>query len=163
MTKIFNRLCDWMDRLYVAAAVVFLLIVIGATSVQVFTRYVLGSALPGTEELSRYCFIWSSFLGAAVCVRNWSNAHVSALNDSLKGRAKEVHSTILDLLVIGVALILIVQGAKMVGMTRIQKSSMMRLPMCYVYASIPAGGIGMLLNALCRILNRYDRKGGGAA
>lgn len=159
--KYFNSLCDWLDRIYVLAAVLFLLVVIGATSVQVFTRYVMGSALPGTEELSRYCFIWSSFLGAAVCVKNWSNAHVSALNDQLKGRAKCIHSTLLEVLVIGVALVLIVQGFKMVGTTRMQKSSMMRLPMCYVYAAIPAGGIGMLLNAVYRILNRFCGKGGG--
>lgn len=158
--KYFNRLCDWVDRIYVCAAVLFLLVVIAATSVQVFTRYVMGSALPGTEELSRYCFIWSSFLGAAVCVKNWSNAHVSALNDKLEGNWKRFHSTALDLLVIGVALILIVQGFKMVGTTRMQKSSMMRLPMCYVYASIPAGGIGMLLNAGYRILNRFLADGG---
>lgn len=160
MMKFFNRLCDWVDRIYVLAAVFFLLVIIGATSVQVFTRYVMGSALPGTEELSRYCFIWSSFLGAAVCVKNWSNAHVSVLNDKLSGNGKRFHSTLLDLLVVGVALVLIVQGFKMVGTTRMQRSSMMRLPMCYVYGAIPAGGIGMLLNGCYRILNRYFADGG---
>lgn len=159
--KYFNRLCGWVDRLYVCAAVLFLLIVIAATTVQVFTRYVMGSALPGTEELSRYCFIWSSFLGAAVCVKNWSNAHVSALNDKLPENGKKFHSTILELLVIGAALVLITQGFKMTWATRAQKSSMMRLPMCYVYGAIPAGGIGMLLNSCYRILNRFCVRGGG--
>jgi len=37
--------------------------------IQVFARYVLGSALSWSEEITRYLFIWSAFLSVSLCTK----------------------------------------------------------------------------------------------
>ena len=156
--RYFNKLCDAVNKLYVYLGVVLLLAISAACILQVFTRYVLGYAVVGTEEISRYCFIWLGFLGSAVCVRNWTNAHISIANDLMQGKAKLIHSTFLDVMVFICAIFLFVQGMNCVKITQNQLSSMMRIPMCYIYAAIPAGAFGIMLSSAQRILNRFFGK-----
>lgn len=158
--KPFNKICDAIIKLYTYIGVLLLVVIAIACMVQVFSRYLMSSAIAGTEEISRYCFIWLGFLGSAVCVQRWTNAHISVLNDMLKGRLRTVHTVLLNIAVIVCAAVLLVQGVKCVNITTRQLSSMLRIPMCYVYAAIPTGAFGMIVGALQRLLNvltGYDR------
>ncbi len=160
--KVFNKCCDILNKIYAYAGVALLAVISIACILQVFSRYVMGHAIQGTEEISRYCFIWLGFLGSSVCVQKWSNAQVSFLNDTLKGDAKKWHSAFLNICVIICASVLLYQGMKCVGITGKQKSSMLRIPMSYVYAAIPVGAFGMIVSSLQRLLNLFiktdDRK-----
>lgn len=151
--KYLNKFRDVVNYVYIGFGVLMLLVIAVACILQVFTRYVLGSSMVGTEEVSRYCFIWLGFTGSAICVRNWSNAHISILNDLLKGKLKTTHSIFLNCMVFICAAVLFVQGFKCVNITANQLSSMLRIPMSYIYAAIPVGAVGMMLNALLRTLN----------
>lgn len=153
--KVFNKCCDLLNKIYAYAGVVLLAVIAVACCVQVFSRYVLGSAIAGTEEISRYCFIWLGFLGSSVCVQKWSNAHISILNDALKGKAKKIHSALLYIAVFVCAAILFWQGIKCVNITHKQLSSMLRIHMSYVYLAIPVGSFGMMVSALQRFLNLF--------
>ena len=150
--KIFNKFCDMVNKFYAYIGLTMLVVISIACIMQVFTRYILGDAIVGTEELSRYCFIWLGFLGGAVCVHGWSNAHISVLNDALKNNARKVHTLFLNIMVFICAAILFSQGLKCVHVTANQMSSMMKIPMSYVYAAIPIGSFGMMLFALQRML-----------
>lgn len=48
------------------AAIVFLLLMLGAVALQVVARYVFFSPPAWTEELARYAMVWAGFLGATV-------------------------------------------------------------------------------------------------
>lgn len=37
--------------------------------IQVVARYVIGSSLPWSEEITRYLFIWSAFISVSLCTR----------------------------------------------------------------------------------------------
>ncbi len=37
--------------------------------IQIFSRYVLGSSLSWSEEITRYLFIWSAFMSVSLCTR----------------------------------------------------------------------------------------------
>ena len=67
MKDALDKVCSMVNRIYGGAALLLLAVLTGAMAVQVFTRYVLGSSLSGTEELGRYCFIWMTMLGASIC------------------------------------------------------------------------------------------------
>lgn len=153
--KLFNKICNIINKIYTYTGVALLFVISVACILQVFSRYVMGHAIQGTEEISRYSFIWMGFLGSSICVQNWSNANVSILNDLLKGKAKKWHSALLYILVIICASILFYQGIKCVGITGKQKSSMLRIPMSYVYAAIPVGAFGMIVSGLQRLLKLF--------
>ena len=91
MKDALDKVCSMVNRIYGGAALLLLAVLTGAMAVQVFTRYVLGSSLSGTEELGRYCFIWMTMLGASICVSSDSHAAVTILNDHLKGRMNGGH------------------------------------------------------------------------
>ena len=153
--KYFNKFFDFLNKLYSYVGVLLLGVIAVACVLQVFSRYVLGSAVPGTEEISRYCFVWLGFLGSSICVQKWSNAHISILNDALKGNAKKIHSALLNIAVLICAAVLFRQGIKCVGITHKQLSSMLRIHMSYVYMAIPVGAFGMMVSALQRLLNLF--------
>lgn len=46
--------------------------------IQVFIRFIFGSALAWTEELSRYAFIWAVYVGAALCVKRRIHVRITA-------------------------------------------------------------------------------------
>ena len=149
----FNQICNFIVKVYTYLGVLMLVVITVACVLQVFSRYILGNAIAGTEEISRYSFVWLGFLGSAICVQRWSNAHISVVNDLLKNRANMIHSVILCVMVIACAAVLLVQGINCVMITTKQLSSMLRIPMCYVYAAIPTGAFGMIVGGVQRLVN----------
>ncbi len=142
-------------------AVALTLIIIISTSVQVFTRYVLGAALIGTEEVARYSFIWANMLGATICVSRFSHATVSFLPDILKGKSKTFHGCFVQVMIMILAFIMITQGYNMMLVTLKQLSPTLKIPMWAVYLAIPVGGATMFLASLCNILNIVFKKNDG--
>ena len=151
--RLFNRVCNTIIQVYTYLGVVLLCVIVIACSTQVFTRYILQDAISGSEEISRYCFIWLGFVGSAVCAQRWSNAWISIVHDLTKGRAKKWHGIILNVMVLICAVILLIQGIKCVGVTSRQLSSMLKIPMCYVYAAIPVGAFGIIVRTMQRLVN----------
>lgn len=142
-----------IDGIFVAVALIFLTIIVVASSLQVFTRYVLQAAMTGTEELARYCFIWMSMLGGSVAVGRWAHPVVNVLTDRLNSAWNKYLHVFLNLLIISFCLIFIFYGSQIVATTTRQLSSTLHIPMSYVYLSIPLGGVGMIFNATLNILN----------
>jgi len=150
--KKFNAFCDFIIKSYSYIGVIMLFIISISGILQVFTRYIMGNSITGSEELSRYCFIWLGFTGSAVCVQKWSNAHVSILNDALKGKWKNAHSIFLSVMVLICAAVLFYQGIKCTTIAAHQRSSMLHVSMSLIYAAIPVGTFGMMLASVQRIL-----------
>ena len=55
-----------LNNICATAAIVFLLLMLGAVALQVVARYVFFSPPAWTEELARYAMVWAGFLGATV-------------------------------------------------------------------------------------------------
>lgn len=131
-----------------ALGVILLVVLIGASTAQVLTRYVLNSSLIGTEELARYCFIWMSLLGGAICVGKWAHSSVSILSDLLPQKGKDLLFILINLLIVVCALIFLSGGMEMVQTAGSQLSPSLRIPKKFVYLSVPVGGFGMLLHSI---------------
>ncbi|QPC42707.1 TRAP transporter small permease subunit [Kaustia mangrovi] len=57
----------WLERLLDAAAALLLVGVLAVTAARVVSRYLIGEALPWSEELTRLLFVWLVLIGAARC------------------------------------------------------------------------------------------------
>lgn len=104
-------------------------VLIFACVLQIFTRFVLNNSLSWTEELARYAFIWSNFLGAAICTQKESHATVTAVTDLLPAKAQTVLKMAVSLIVILVAGVLIWYGFKVAYAVRLQLSPALRVSM----------------------------------
>ena len=72
-----------VDTIYMTVSILLLVLLVGSSAAQVFTRYILNNSLIGTEDVARYCFIWISMLGGSICVGRWAHSTVSILSDAL--------------------------------------------------------------------------------
>ena len=71
-----------------------------AILIQVFFRYVLGSALTWSEEAARYMMVWMTFLVAPIAYRMGANVALEVLAARIHGRVAEALKIALNLLVI---------------------------------------------------------------
>ncbi len=64
------KIVKWLDDNFEEAILVFLLMMIAVImGVQVCARYVFGYSLTWSEEVTRYLFVWSSFLSLSYCIK----------------------------------------------------------------------------------------------
>ncbi|MCC6008179.1 MAG: TRAP transporter small permease subunit [Rhodobacteraceae bacterium] len=65
-----------LDRIALAGAVLALVVMVGAMTVQIVARYVFAQPPFWTEELARYAMIWAGCLGATVAFRRMADPRV---------------------------------------------------------------------------------------
>ncbi len=78
LKKVIDHYCQWISYLLAIIMVLMVVLVFG----NVFMRYALNSGFTISEELSRWLFVWMTFLGAVVALRD--NGHLGT--DMLVGR-----------------------------------------------------------------------------
>ena len=116
-------------------------------------RFVFQSANVWSEELTRFAFIWMSMLGVAVATRRSKNMDVDFIVNLMPKIMKLINSIFTKALIIGFLFVLIFYGIELVTITFKQLSPGMRLPMAYMYLSVPVGGILMLIFTIENIIN----------
>jgi len=139
-----DRIIKFMDWIGYFFLVMFSVIMVVATFLQVIFRYFFNHPLFWSEEVSRYCFVWIVFVGAAIALKHGSHIGVDYFVKYLPSRVK----TILALLIncgIAVFLILVIfQSILVVQVNMSQYSPAIRIPMGLVYLAIPVGFTMML-------------------
>lgn len=110
----------------------------------VFTRYIVGSQAPWSEELARYLLIWIGILGAA-----WaSGKHLHLAIDLFPESLSPVRRRNL-MIIINVLVIFFVTAAMIIGGIRLvyvvtylgQESAALKLPLGAVYTVMPLSGV----------------------
>ena len=129
--KIIDGYCRAIGYLIAAMLAVMVALVFG----NVFMRYALNSGFTLSEELSRWLFVWLTFLGAVVAMRD--NAHLGT--DMLVGKLGPLGKRIcmgLSLLLVLYCLWLVFKGSY--DQTKINldsSSAVMEVSMGWFYAS----------------------------
>lgn len=118
---------------------------------QVFTRYVLDSPSPYTDELARYLLIWIGLLGASYALGKRMHLAIDLLPNHLTGRARVILNIGIDALVLLFALsVMGIGGLRLVSLTLMleQTSAALRVPLGYVYLALPISGALMVFYSL---------------
>lgn len=143
-----RRFLDLFDKLVIAVLIVVLCVMLATGFMQVFWRYILKNSLSWSEELMRFLYVWATMLGVCAAIRRKSMACIDSFLDFV-GKKCPVGKHLMQVVAIVVQMfvfgLLIFYGYQftMRGMT--QHSPAMGLPMSYIYAAFPVGGIlGML-------------------
>ena len=125
------------------------IIMLSVMSVVVFAQVlfrIVHLSIPWSEELSKYLLIWSTFLGAAICIRKGSLVGLEFLKNSLSEEKQKLLQTILNLIVCAMLLFLISVGFWAVRRVWFQITPVLKLSMGLMYAAIPVGSVFMLIN-----------------
>ena len=134
----FRTLLDKLEEWFLVWTLAFSVLLVFA---QVVMRYVFRNSLSWSEELTRYLFLWMSWVGASYAVRCRSHFRVTMFADMLKGRARDAYELLILLIWLGFSVFLTYQGAKISLFLwhRGQLSAAMEIPMALAYASVPVG------------------------
>lgn len=115
---------------------------------QVFSRFVLDSPSPYTEELARFLLIWVALLGAAYAVRLKIHLAVDVFTERFTGRKKLYSNLLIQACVFLFALfVMVIGGYELVKLTlqMDQTSAALQIRIGYVYSVLPLSGLLILL------------------
>ena len=127
------------------------IIMLSVMSVVVFAQVlfrIVHLSIPWSEELPKYLLIWSTFLGAAICIRKGSLVGLEFLKNSMSEEKQKILQTILNLIVCAMLLFLINVGFWAVRRVWFQITPVLKLSMGLMYAAIPIGSVFMLINQI---------------
>ncbi|MBU2328623.1 TRAP transporter small permease [Salipiger marinus] len=111
---------------------------------QIVFRYFVGMSIAWAEEGARYLFVWLVYLSGILAVRQGLNITFELFLETLPRLAWSVvfvATNVIVCLFLGLAVWLGVEATADMK----QVSSMLRIPMRFVYLAIPIGCFGMLI------------------
>ena len=139
--KLVDSVVNFLATVTKAIMVLLSSVMVVSMFFQVVTRYLLDTGIPWTEELARFSNVWLIFLGASLLVYTDEHIKVTVLDSILKGTALKVLHLFRNLVYFLYSLVVVKVGIDTLSIVSLQTSANMRLPMNYVYFSIPLGGI----------------------
>ncbi len=116
----------------------------------VFSRFVLGSQAPYTDEAARVLLVWISFLGGALAFEAKAHLGVDFLVTKLDPSARKLCAVLVQLLTLALALAVFVWGGWRMAEAQMGAAlaTMPFLSRGMVYMAVPVGGAFVALFVL---------------
>jgi TRAP-type C4-dicarboxylate transport system permease small subunit len=140
-----TRVSSWADQL--ARGVLFVLLAVMTVLVflQVVLRYVFGHSIVWSEEVSRYAFVWASFMGASLASRWGIHVGVRILVDHLPKGAKRAIELTANIFILFFLCVAVYVGVQATFRAWNQSTAVLQIPMAIPYSAIPVGCFLMLI------------------
>ena len=135
------RVIEWLAALLTAGMV-------AAIFIQVSNRYIFNSPIAWTEEVARFMFIWLSFLGAFLALREHSHISIHAVMKCFSASVQATVSSVVTFLLFCYMTVLCWVGVTVAIETKDTFSAALELSFLYVHAAIPVGAGLMALYLL---------------
>lgn len=148
-TSFFERLSDRLNAATELLLAALVAVTVGSVIAQVIFRYVIQESLTWSEEIARYSFIWSIFLGTSVAARRNQHIVVDALLKIFPPRLRHVTRRLNGLLSIGFFALFFYTSLLLVENAIPQKSSALEISIAWVYASALLGSALTVLHLVC--------------
>jgi TRAP-type C4-dicarboxylate transport system permease small subunit len=160
-----SLLIKTLDYVLSRMSILIMSLLVLTVSLQVFMRYVIGSPVTFTEELSRFLLIWLGLLAASYAYRQRMHLALDLLVLKLKGKQRNVLNIIIHSLVALFSLLVLVYGgSQLVYLTWIldQHSPALGVSMSIVYLVLPVSGIAIVIYSIDFILQEAGIRENGA-
>lgn len=147
-----------------AVAAVSVLITLGVTGYSIFMRYVLGTPINWTDELSGYLVVAIVMFGAAEALRRGDHVQVDLLTSRLTGRALAAMRILWMLMVIAFMAVLLLSAWRAAAFSHgfgLYSDGYLEMPMWQPQSLLIVGSVLVLLAAAARIGQAL--RGGGPA
>jgi TRAP-type transport system small permease protein len=159
MNFYFESLINFVGKITKISKILILLMMIILTSciiANVFLRFVFAKSLPWAIETAQYSFIWITFLGTAVALKEKSHAKIDLLLNNFSGIMRTTVILFNNIIVFLLSLFFIVIGGKQfITVMDVYWNYINSLSIGYVYIAIPICGILMLFVSLASIIELF--------
>jgi TRAP-type transport system small permease protein len=143
MTRTIDLFFKLLEFLVVAALVAMVIMVFG----NVVLRYAFNSGILVSEELSRYCFIWLTYIGAMIAMREREHLGVDTLVRRLPRAGKKLCLFLSEALMLFVNVLFFIGTWKMHELQVTNISPVVGISMIWVY------GVGYVVAVVMALFN----------
>ena len=138
---VFSVLEEKLYKLLLGICFLLMLAMVAIIFGQVIARYAFSNSLTWSEEAGRYLFVWMTFLGTALAVRNRSHVALDVLIGKLPQYLQKPVIAFGYLSMMALAGVMIYAAVNMMTMGSRQLSAALQLPMRWVYMVLPVSGV----------------------
>jgi TRAP-type C4-dicarboxylate transport system permease small subunit len=143
MQKIIDLFFKFLELLVVICPVAMVFMVFG----NVVLRYGFNSGIDISDEMSRYCFIWLTYIGAMVAMRDKGHLGVDSLVRRLSLRGKQTCFFLSESLMLACNILFLMGTWQMHELQVSNVSPVVGISMIWVY------GIGYVVSVVMAIIN----------
>ena len=135
-------------KIFLIGLTIVMFIIVGSN---VFSRFVLNNSLGWADELSRFIFIWISFLGAVIAYGTDDHVGLNFVIAKIpSAKVQNIVNIITDILIMSVLAIITYYGY-IVAVSATNVSPALYIPMTLVYSVVPISGFLMMIINITKI------------
>jgi TRAP-type C4-dicarboxylate transport system permease small subunit len=131
LQKLIDRTCQLFSYLMVLCLAAMVVMVFG----NVVLRYGFNSGITASEELSRWLFVWMTYLGAVVALRNRAHLGTDSVVSRLPPAGRKFCLVVAHVLMLAVCGLLFQGGWKQTVINYPSTSAVMQASMAWFYGS----------------------------
>lgn len=158
MTAVLRKISEWVNTGARGLLIISAFTMVGAVFMQVVFRYALKMPLSWSEELARYAFMWTTFLGASVALRSNSLPNITMGLKLFPAKARPYLYLVTQALSLLFCYHFIVYGIEISYAVLPDTSPGLDFTMAWAYAALPAGGLFMLIHILYLVAEESEQK-----
>jgi TRAP-type C4-dicarboxylate transport system permease small subunit len=145
-----RRVYDGLIKLFewILFALFALLVIV--VFMNVFSRFALENSLPWAEELSRFLFVWITFIGAVLVNKKFEHMRLDLLITTLPKTMSDVFEVLISLLAAVVLYILLRGGYTMMIENLDFVSPALEIPYGFINAIVPVCSLIMFFQTIAR-------------
>lgn len=117
----------------------------------VVLRYAFNSGITVSEELSRYCFVWLTFLGAVVAMRDDAHLGMSNMVELLPRAGKVVCAALSQVLIVACCALLVWGTARQHEVNATTRAPVTEMAMIWIHGMGYLTGTAIALLALVKL------------
>ena len=139
--RVMDRVQRAMELVLFALMAIMVIIVF----INVVLRFVFSSGIAQTEELSRYAFVWLTYLGAVVLLREGGHLGMDSFLIRLSPMGQRICKVASDLLIIFCCVLLVIGSWYLTKSSAGEYSQAARFPMVLLFGVGMVTGVAMIL------------------
>ena len=159
-----NKLLLSIETFFLASITIFL---VAAIFIEVVCRYFLFISVAWAEEITRYLFVWLTYIGSAYALYYGSHTEIDvikqAINKSTSANKESLAKLVRFLSIVGTTIFLVAFGKiyysyMMQIWARTQTSPTMHIPMGLIYLPVFIGVVLSLIHEVCMFVEFFYQK-----
>lgn len=151
----------WLDDYLEESILVFLLVAMTCImGIQITARYVFQNSLTWSEELVRYMFVWSAFLGVPFCIKHGLSIKVDQFRNAFPVALQKILVYVDKIVIFALFLVLFIYSCLVVKASYLsgQTSPAMQIPIWLVQLSVCVASLLSMLRSIQNLLKLFTGK-----
>jgi TRAP-type transport system small permease protein len=157
--NLFLHIKSVIDRFVVVLICSCLVIIASLLFIQIILRYFFDNPLSWTDEVSRLCAVWLTFLGSSAVLRYKQHISLDFLPESLSGKPRLFLDVVILCLVGVFSGMMAIYGYSMMIKIWFMHTAALEIPQGIFYIPIFLGGCLLILEAFSQILQEVKFAG----